>query len=163
MPAVQVRIDPAALSGALRGPDSALRQRLRADGERIRQGARAACPRSDRSDSEHVQDAIVLRDRDRGSDPGVAVGIWAPEGRVGRAYWLHEGTRPHRIAAVNARALAFNWPKVGALTFVPRAGGQRTGYRPDGTFVIGKGYVDHPGTRPVPFLWLGARAAGFNV
>lgn len=59
--------------------------------------------------------------------------------------------RPHPIRAVNARALAFFWPRVGMQTFVPRSGGFKTHVR-GGALWIGKGQVDHPGGTLVPLL-----------
>lgn len=64
--------------------------------------------------------------------------------------FIRLGTKPHRIVAKNAKALAFYWPKVGMMTFVPRAGFPFTG-EAGGNFWIGKGYVAHPGTRPNPY------------
>jgi hypothetical protein len=59
--------------------------------------------------------------------------------------------RPHRIAARNARALAFFWPRVGMQVFVPKRGGFRTHVR-NGALMVGKGYVSHPGGSLVPLL-----------
>ena len=59
--------------------------------------------------------------------------------------------RPHRIAARNAQALAFFWPRVGMQVFVPKRGGFRTHVR-GGALWVGKGYVDHPGGSLVPLL-----------
>jgi hypothetical protein len=79
-------------------------------------------------------------------------------GRVGTdvhyAIYVHEGTRPHVIKARQAGALVFFWPKVGAVTVVPRHPKTRyTGYMKKGkVFHIGKGYVNHPGTKGRPFL-----------
>lgn len=61
------------------------------------------------------------------------------------------GTRPHKIAARNANALYFFWPKVGMDVIVPRDGGFTT-HIGKGKLWIGKGYVDHPGTRPNDFV-----------
>lgn len=58
---------------------------------------------------------------------------------------------PHRIAARYTRALAFNWPRVGMMTFVPKRGGFRTHVR-NGALFVGKGYVDHPGGSLRPLM-----------
>jgi len=58
---------------------------------------------------------------------------------------------PHKIAPLNAQALAFNWPRVGMMTFVPRGGGFKTHVRA-GQLWVGKGYVDHPGGSLVPLF-----------
>jgi hypothetical protein len=59
--------------------------------------------------------------------------------------------KPHRIVARNAKALAFFWPRVGMMTFVPKRGGFRTHVR-NGSLFVGKGGVDHPGGSLVPLL-----------
>ena len=64
--------------------------------------------------------------------------------------FIRLGTKPHIIRAKYAKALAFHWPKVGMMTFVPRAGFPYTG-EINGAFWIGKGYVNHPGTPPNPY------------
>ncbi len=64
--------------------------------------------------------------------------------------FIRLGTKPHKIAAKRAKALAFYWPKVGMMTFVPRAGFPITG-EAGGNFWIGKGFVNHPGTKPNPY------------
>ncbi len=61
-----------------------------------------------------------------------------------------EGTKPHEIAARNAGALRFFWPKIGMMVMVPKGGGFKTHER-DGTLWIGKGHVNHPGTKANPF------------
>lgn len=60
------------------------------------------------------------------------------------------GTRPHRIYPRRAGALYFFWGKVGMYTVVPKNGTGFTG-RSGGKFWIGKGYVNHPGTKPNPY------------
>jgi HK97 gp10 family phage protein len=98
-------------------------------------------------------------------------------GRVGTnvnyAWFVHEGTKPHKIKARDAGALRFFWPKVGAVTVVPKRtaaiGKRYTGYigKDKKTFLIGKGYVDHPGTKGRPFLRTAlreqAKKSGFVV
>ena len=64
--------------------------------------------------------------------------------------FVTEGTKPHKISARNANALVFFWPKFGGMVVVPKAGGFGTHER-DGTLWIGKGHVDHPGTKSNPF------------
>ena len=60
------------------------------------------------------------------------------------------GTKPHKIAPRNAKALYFFWTKVGVYTVVPKAGNTRT-HMAGGKLWIGKGFVQHPGTKPNPF------------
>jgi hypothetical protein len=95
-------------------------------------------------------------------------------GRVGTnvnyAIFVHEGTRPHIIRAKHAGALRFFWPKVGVVTVVPKVTrkGKWTGYiAKRKVFLVGKGYVNHPGTKGRPFLRTAlveeATRAGFLV
>lgn len=66
------------------------------------------------------------------------------------AEFVHNPTRPHIIRAKNAKALAFMWKKAGGRVIVPKAKGAT--YRlKNGVLVIGKGYVNHPGTKGRPF------------
>lgn len=65
---------------------------------------------------------------------------------------VHQGSKGHAVRAVRARALRFNWPKVGAVTYVPLRGFPFTGHTRVGTFIIGKGYVWIPRRGPRPFL-----------
>ncbi len=60
------------------------------------------------------------------------------------------GTKPHKIAPRQAGALHFFWTKVGVYTVVPKAGGFKT-HMAGGKLWIGKGFVQHPGTKPNPF------------
>ena len=64
--------------------------------------------------------------------------------------WIVRGTDAHPIAARTAGALYFFWPKVGMYTVVPKSGGFRT-HVSGGKLWIGKGHVDHPGTKPNPY------------
>lgn len=60
------------------------------------------------------------------------------------------GTKPHPIAPRNADALKFYWQRTGLYTIVPKGGGFKT-HRVGSTLYIGKGRVDHPGTKPNPY------------
>ena len=64
--------------------------------------------------------------------------------------FITEGTKAHPIAARQANALRFFWPKIGKMVIVPKGGGFSTHVRND-TLWVGKGRVDHPGTQPNPF------------
>jgi hypothetical protein len=64
--------------------------------------------------------------------------------------YITEGTKPHWIQAKNRRALSFFWPKIGMRVIVPKRGGFKTHVRND-VFWIGKGGVNHPGTKANPF------------
>lgn len=65
---------------------------------------------------------------------------------------VEEGTPPHIIMARGAQAMVFHWDRIGRKTIVPRRGGFRTHTDRDGNLWVGKGYVNHPGTRPIHFL-----------
>lgn len=65
-------------------------------------------------------------------------------------HYIILGTKPHRIAPRQAKALTFFWTKAGLYTVVPKAGGFRT-HQAGGKLWIGKGFVQHPGTAANPF------------
>jgi hypothetical protein len=78
--------------------------------------------------------------------------------------FIVRGTKPHIIRAKHAKALYFFWGKVGAFTIVPKSGGFKTHWGADGKLRIGKGHVNHPGTKPNDFIerghdkwWVSAR------
>lgn len=64
--------------------------------------------------------------------------------------WIKFGTQPHKIAARNTDALRFYWKRTGYFTIVPRKGGFKT-HAIGRTLYVGKGFVDHPGTKPNPY------------
>lgn len=79
------------------------------------------------------------------------------ESRVKYFMPVHDGSKAHTIRAKRKKALVFFWPRVGMVTVVPKR--PRTRYtgpmRRKGKgvrFHIGKGYVNHPGTKARPFL-----------
>jgi hypothetical protein len=79
------------------------------------------------------------------------------ENRTEYAVAVHNGTRPHTIAAKRKKALAFMWARKGGIqVIVPKKGGGPTGIRKGkgGKTVlwIGKGFVRHPGTKARPWL-----------
>ena len=66
--------------------------------------------------------------------------------------WIILGTKPHKIRPRNKGALYFLWKKHGYYVVVPKGGGFKTHFRGPGIKLwIGKGYVDHPGTKPNPY------------
>jgi len=65
--------------------------------------------------------------------------------------FIVKGTKAHIIRAKEASALYFHWDKVGMYTVVPKRGGFRT-HASGGKLWVGKGYVNHPGTKPNDFL-----------
>ena len=64
--------------------------------------------------------------------------------------YIKFGTKSHPIEPVNAPALKFYWKRTGLFTIVPKGGGFKT-HRVGRTLYIGKGRVDHPGTKPNPY------------
>lgn len=80
------------------------------------------------------------------------------ETNVKYAHYVHNGTRPHRIQATRAGALVFQWQRAGVLTIVPRNPRTKwTGITKAGVLHIGKGYVNHPGTKANPWLYRATR------
>lgn len=76
------------------------------------------------------------------------------ESRVKYFMPVHDGSAPHTISAKRKKALAFHWRRVGVVTIVPKTR-TATGYRKTKKgrrFYIGKGFVNHPGTKARPFL-----------
>ncbi len=81
----------------------------------------------------------------------------AIDNRTKYAMAVHNGTKPHTIAARRKKALAFMWAKKGGVqVVVPKKPGGGTGLRKSKTgktkLWIGKGFVRHPGTHARPFL-----------
>lgn len=110
--------------------------------------SRVLCPK----DKGNLANSLVMTMRARRTFVAGTV-----ETRVKYATWVHNGTDPHKIYPKGKGALAFDWPKVGAFTIVPRTPPRHpTGLiksKKRGTyFIIGKGYVDHPGTKARPFM-----------
>lgn len=112
--------------------------------------ARVLCPR----DTSNLANSLVMTMRARRTFVAGTV-----ETRVKYAEYVHNGTRPHRIYPKGKGALAFDWPKVGMRVVVPKGGRHRaTGFagvvksKKGVYFLIGKGYVNHPGTKARPFL-----------
>lgn len=85
-----------------------------------------------------------------------AGGIYLELGIAPYAGYIHTGTRPHKIYARNKKALSFT---MGSKTImVPKNPRKMPGYLADGsgdknTIWSQKGFVEHPGTKPDPFLY----------
>lgn len=78
------------------------------------------------------------------------------ENRTEYAEAVHNGTRPHTIAARRKKALAFMWARKGGMrVVVPKRGGNTYVQRSKtgkSVLWIGKGFVRHPGTKARPWL-----------
>jgi hypothetical protein len=133
--------------------------KLERAGEIVTEGARRRCPVS--ADGSHGRPPGYTRSRihtRKGRDAlspyvDTVSPATSPDGYpIGLG--LEIGTKPHRIYPKRAAALAFHWERINRDTVVPRGGlpGSPVYTRRDGTFVIGKGYVDHPGTTAQPYL-----------
>ncbi len=90
-------------------------------------------------------------------EPGT--GIRLETGIASYAPYVHEGTRPHKIAPKNKAALSFIG-KDGRFVLVPKNMGyaQTRQYwikqaKLTGSHLGFKGFVNHPGTKPDPFLY----------
>jgi hypothetical protein len=110
--------------------------------------ARVLCPRK----TSNLANSQVMTMRARRTYVAGTV-----ETRVKYAEAVHRGTAPHKIYPKGRGALAFDWPKVGMRVVVPK-GGRRGGWagpvkgKTGAYFLIGKGYVNHPGTKARPWL-----------
>lgn len=116
--------------------------------------ARVLCPKK----TSNLANSLVMTLRARRTFVAGTV-----ETRVKYATWVHDGTAPHKIFPKTKGALAFDWPKAGMHVVVPRG---RTATRVQKSkkygviLVIGKGYVQHPGTKARPFLMDALRQVG---
>jgi hypothetical protein len=90
--------------------------------------------------------SIAFRTFVKGKTTGFTSSSMQPLGK-----WIIGGTRPHIIRPRYKNALYFFWGKVGMFTVVPKAGGFKT-HVSGGKFWIGKGYVNHPGTKPNDYV-----------
>lgn len=84
---------------------------------------------------------IAYRTFERGE--AITVNVYMPQ-PLGD--YIRFGTKAHAIRARSARALSFDWPKIGAHVVVPKMGGFKTHMR-NGVLWVGKGFVWHPGTK----------------
>lgn len=78
---------------------------------------------------------------------GAGQARWFPTARY--APFVEFGTAPHTIVPVNARALA--WDKGGGGRYVTAASGRQYFRATPGTTIFAM-RVNHPGTRPKPFM-----------
>jgi hypothetical protein len=114
---------------------------VRALGSRYVQYAREEAPKR----SGRFSDSIAFQEFSDGSTFGFYGLSAKPIG-----HFIILGTKPHRIAPRRANALYFFWTKVGVYTVVPKGGGFKT-HMAGGKLWMGKGFVQHPGTKPNPF------------
>jgi hypothetical protein len=90
--------------------------------------------------------SIRFRTYQKGAEIGFTTTSLQPLGR-----WITEGTRPHQIAPRMKNALYFFWPRIGKFVVVPRGGGFKT-HTANGKLWVGKGHINHPGTKPNPYI-----------
>ena len=119
-----VVIDPRKLANFMRSSDGPVLRYMIARGETVKTEARRLVG----VDTGNLRDHILKRVIEQGGMPVVIVGVE----NVPYAYWHHQGTEPHVIEARRAPLLVFYWKKVGRVVAFPR--------------------VQHPGTKPNPFL-----------
>lgn len=138
-------LNPAAFESFVRDPTGPINRHLERIADKTKALASAAIPRSDSVDPRagaHLAD--VIQTRKEGF-------FWIVEAPLRHATIHHQGSKPHVIRARNSSAMAFFWPRVGALTFVPKTPSRFNGFR-GGVYIIGKGFVRHPGTEANPYL-----------
>lgn len=85
--------------------------------------------------------SIVYKEFTKGGKVGFSSESEQPLGT-----FITHGTRPHKIRARHKKALYFFFGKVGMWTVVPKKGGFKT-HVSDRKLWVGKGYVQHPGTK----------------
>lgn len=115
---------------------AAQRQRLQEVAEDLIEDLRTAAPRSE-GNGEHVADGITFRFR--GAREGVTGEIIAAGPRANVLQFIINGTPPHIIRARSGRALAW------------QATNENYGPPGNGGFYF-FGAVNHPGTKPNPFV-----------
>ena len=144
---LSIRLDNVALQQLMESPDGPVMRQAMIKGDEVKRGARqrvgvsSPAQRATRSGgSQHLRDTIAKRFvRD---STGAAVYVGDLDDSVPHARYHHDGTNPHTIRPVRARMLRFTV-----------AGGA----------VVFAHVVNHPGTRPNPYLVDAARAAGLDV
>lgn len=141
--ATRVVIDARALDRLLTSPDGPVVRRTMVVGDMVKDRARAKAGVSNPAQrvtrgggGQHLRDAIVKRLHPTGQGVEVQVAAEVPHAR-----YHHDGTPPHVIEPRRAKALRFTVG--GAVVFAVK--------------------VNHPGTRPNPFLTDAAREVGLQV
>lgn len=132
-----IRIDRQALSNELRGPNGSVARYAIRRAEDVRQTAKRLVG----VDTGKLRASIVKRFVPSGPD-GFVVLVGVESSGVPYALYHHEGTRPHVILPKKGRYLVFT-SRSGALVFARK--------------------VNHPGTKPNPFLENAARQEGLKV
>ena len=139
---VRVVMDNAAIQRMLTSPTGPAMRAATVKAQEVKNHARSEVAVSQgrdfttRGQPQHLRDTIVTRFVSDAKGPANYVGS-----DLRRAWWYHQGTVPHVIVPVRAKA----------LRFVSR-----------GTVIFAK-RVNHPGTRGNPFLIKAARRAGLRV
>lgn len=141
-----VRFDDTAITQFLNSPDGPVGRHTAEVAEQVRQ---RAAPKVGVSASghgigasgaqQHLRDALITRPAS--DEKGFAVLVGA---EIGHALFHHEGTAPHVIRPRNVTFLRF--PST-----------------PGGSAFVFARQVNHPGTRPNPFLVDAARELGLEV
>lgn len=141
-----------ALTQMLQGAGSPVTAHLQRIAERTRSGAQRRANNHRRTGE--LADHIGVQPVREAAGPSFDVVATAPHASA-----FEQGAKPHRISARNVGSLHFYWEKMGGLeTFVPRQGlpGGRSFYsirKGNAVLIIGKGFVNHPGTAPHEFLF----------
>ena len=141
-----VRLDDAAMSDLLRSPNGPVGRHVMDLGTQVRDRAAPKVGVSATGHGigasgaqQHLRDALIVRPAS--DEKGFAVLVGA---ELGHAELHHRGTQPHVIRPRNVTVLRFPTSPGGA------------------TFVFAK-EVNHPGTKPNPYLVDAARELGLEV
>jgi len=141
-----VRLDDAAMSDLLRSPNGPVGRHVMDLGNQVRDRAAPKVGVSPEGHGigasgaqQHLRDALIVRLVSDEKGPAAMVGA-----ELGHALFHHEGTAPHVIRPRNVTFLRFPTSPGGA------------------TFVFAK-QVNHPGTKPNPYLVDAARELGLEV
>ena len=150
--ALTFKFDASKLLAALQKAPLAVSRELRVE---MNQGLRVAESDAETNHRFHTQKGTLVKAVKHEVAPsGLEGRLYIDSGVAPHGAPVHEGSKPHRIYPREEGKGMF-FVKDGTGFFVPK-GGTRSGksYRSEeGLFYVGKGYVNHPGTKPDKFIY----------